>query len=251
MKKVIAALSIAVAALSSTAFAAPTEVVVRVISQDAKFVGDSMGGAEVILRDAKSGKILARGVTRGGTGDTEKIMAAKGRSPARASDSAAEFRTTININRPLLVRVEIKGPLNFPKTMQRATTERWVVPGKTASVGDGWVIELPGLAVRVIEPTPLLFRRGQPQVLTAEVQLMCGCPISAGGLWDSGNYDVSVEVRQDGKLHEVVELPFATAPGRFAAAWTPKMSGKSDLTVIARNRVTGNTGVLTEKIQVK
>ena len=251
MRKSIVASSLALFLLPSTAFAAPTEVVVRVISQDAKFVGDSMGGAEVILRDAKTGKILAKGLTRGGTGDTEKIMAAKGRSPARASDSAAEFRTTININRPLLVRVEIKGPLNFRKTMQRATTERWVVPGKTASVGDGWVIELPGLAVRIIEPTPLLFRRGQPHVLTAEVQLMCGCPISAGGLWDSGNYDVSVEVRQDGKLREVVELPFAAAPGRFAAAWTPKMSGKSDLIVIARNRVTGNTGVLTEKIQVK
>jgi len=231
--------------------AKPTEIVVRVISQDAKFVGESMGGAEVILRDAKSGNILAKGVTSGGTGDTEKIMAAKGRSPDRASDTAAAFRTTIDIKRPLLVRVEISGPLGFPKTMQRAMSERWLIPGPSASVGDGWVIELPGLAVRMIAPTPSLFTRGQPNVLTAEVQLMCGCPITPGGLWNSANYDVRAEIRQRGMLREEILLPFVAAPGRFEANWTPKTSGKADLIIIASNRITGNTGVLTKKIQVK
>ncbi len=249
MIKFIMVSSIALGALSNAAFATPAEVVVRVISQDAKFVGDSMGGAEVILRDAKTGNILAIGITSGGTGDTEKIMAAKGRSPVRSSDTAAAFRTTINIKRPLLVRVEIKGPLSFQKTMQRATTERWLVPGPAS--GDGWVVELPGLAIRMISPTPMSFKRRQPRALTAEVQLMCGCPITAGGLWNAANYDVSAEVHQRGKLREIVALPFAAGPGRFAADWTPKISGKTDLIIIARNRITGNTGVLTEKIQVK
>ncbi len=233
------------------AHATPNEVVVRVISQDAKFVGDSMGGAEVILRNAESGDILAKGVTSGGTGDTDKIMAAKGRAPARASDTAAAFRTTIDIKRPLLVRVEIKGPLGFPKTMQRATSERWLVPGQNAGVGDGWIVELPGLAVKLVDPMPPAFIRGVPHLLTAEVQLMCGCPITPGGLWDSANYEVSAELRQSRKLREVVPLPFATSPGRFAVTWTPKTSGKADLIIIARNRITGNTGVLIEKIRVK
>ena len=233
------------------AHAAPTEVVVRVISQDAKFVGDSMGGAEVILRSAESGDILAKGVTSGGTGDTEKIMAARGRAPARASDTAAAFRTTIDIKRPLLIRVEIKGPLGFPKTMQRATSERWLVLGQNAGVGDGWIIELPGLAVKLVDPMPPAFIRGVPHVLTAEVQLMCGCPITPGGLWDSANYDVSAELRQSGKLREVVPLQFVTSPGRFAVLWTPKTSGKADLIIIARNRISENTGVLIEKIRVR
>lgn len=251
MIKSIVTLLIALGLLSSAAIAEPTEVVVRVISQDAKFVGDSMGGAEVILSDAKNGQILAKGITSGGTGDTDKIMAAKGRSPARASDTAASFRTTIDTKRPLLVRIDIKGPLGFPKTMQRATSERWLVPGQNAVVGDGWVVELPGLAVRLIDPVPVAFIREQKHVLTAEVQLMCGCPITPAGLWDSANYEVSAQVRQDGKLREVVLLPFSAAPGRFAASWTPKTKGKADLIIIARNRTTGNTGVLTERIRVK
>lgn len=230
--------------------AKPTEIVVRVISQDAKFVGASMGGAEVIVRDANSGAILATGVTSGGTGDTDKIMAAKGRSPERASDHAAAFRTTIDVKRPQLVRVEIKGPLGFPKTMQRAMSERWIIPGQAANVGDGWVIELPGLALRMIAPTPSSFRYGQPHKLTAEVQLMCGCPITPGGLWDAANYDVSAEVRQGGMLRDQVSLPFDAAPGQFTSNWTPRVLGKADLIIIARNRVTGNTGVLTEKIKV-
>lgn len=231
--------------------ARPTEIVVRVMSQDAKFVGDSMGGAEVVLRDAKSGTIFAKGVTSGSTGDTEKIMAPKGRSPNRASEPVAAFRTAIDINRPTLVRVEIKGPLGFPKTMQRAVSERWLVPGQTAGGGEGWVVELPGLAVRMVSPTPSLFKRGQSNAMTAEVQLMCGCPITPGGLWDSAHYDVRAEVRQGGVLREEVALPFAAVPGRFATNWTPNISGKADLIIIAHNRVTGNTGVLTEKIMVK
>lgn len=251
MIKSIVTLLVALGLLSSAAIAEPTEVVVRVISQDAKFVGDSMGGAEVVLRDTKSDKILAKGITSGGTGDTEKIMAAKGRSPARASDTAASFRTTIDVQRPLLVRVEIKGPLGFPNTMQRTTSERWLVPGQNAGDNDGWVVELPGLAVRLLDPMPIAFIRGEAQILTAEVQLMCGCPITPAGLWDSANYEVVAEVRQDGKLREVVLLPFSAAPGRFAASWTPKTKGKADLIIIARNRTTGNTGVLTERIRVK
>lgn len=251
MLKLKPLLLLASLAAVSPLHAKPTEIVVRVISQDAKFVGDSMGGAEVILRDAKSGAILAKGVTRGGTGDTDKIMAAKGRSPERASDTAAAFRTTIEIERPLLVRLEIKGPLGFPKTMQRAMSERWLVPGSAASARDGWLIELPGLALRMIDPAPSFFKRGQSHNVTAEVQLMCGCPITAGGLWDAENYDVTAEVRQGGILREEVSLPFVAAPGRFSANWTPKISGRADLIFVARNRTTGNTGVLTEKIHVR
>jgi hypothetical protein len=135
--------------------------------------------------------------------------------------------------------------------MQRATSERWLVPGQNAGDSDGWVVELPGLAVRLLDPEPIAFIRGETQILTAEVQLMCGCPIPPAGLWDSANYEVVAEVRQNGKLREVVTLPFSAAPGRFAANWTPKTKGKADLTIIARNRITGNTGVLTEKIRVK
>lgn len=58
----------------SPALAEPTQVVVRAVSKDAKFIGDSMGGVDVTLTDAKSGKVLARGKVAGATGDTKKIV---------------------------------------------------------------------------------------------------------------------------------------------------------------------------------
>ena len=74
----------AVLLFAAPAIAEPTPVTVRVISQDAKFVGDSTGGAQVILRDAESGHILAEGITAGGTGNTDQIMQSTGRSPLPA-----------------------------------------------------------------------------------------------------------------------------------------------------------------------
>lgn len=51
-------------AISAPAYAEPTPVTVRVISQDAKFVGDGMGGARVTLREAREGHRTADGQGR-------------------------------------------------------------------------------------------------------------------------------------------------------------------------------------------
>jgi len=68
--------SVAAAAFCGPIAAEPTAVDVRVISKGAKFVGTSMGGCEVVIRDAETGEILARGKTAGSTGDTDRIMRA-------------------------------------------------------------------------------------------------------------------------------------------------------------------------------
>ena len=65
-----------IVAVGGGAQAEPTEIVVRVLSRDAKFIGSSMGGAQVTLRDVKSGDVLAEGQTSGGTGDTGLLMKA-------------------------------------------------------------------------------------------------------------------------------------------------------------------------------
>ena len=38
-----------------------TEVMIRAQSKDAKFIGTSIGGAKVIVKDAETGEILAEG----------------------------------------------------------------------------------------------------------------------------------------------------------------------------------------------
>jgi hypothetical protein len=129
--------------------------------------------------------------------------------------------------------------------------ERWLIPGQSAATGDGWVVELPGLAIRMAAGTPDVFRRGQPSKLAAQVQLMCGCPITAGGMWDAAHYEVTAELRQRGAATERLSFGFVEAPGRFTADWTPTAGGRAELLIIARNRITGNTGVLTRRVTIR
>lgn len=244
MKRLMALIPMLLVAVP--AWAEPTPVKVHAISQDAKFIGDSMGGVEVVLRDAKTGKILAKGLTVGGTGDTKKIMEAVGRSPMLTTPDAAHYSTTLDISVPTLVKVELRGPLGRPLTMQRATSERWLVPG--ISAGDGWVVELPGLAIEVDGVSAMI--AGRAATVTAKVGLMCGCPITPGGLWDAADYDVTAELRRKGATPERTALAFSSAPGLFSSAITPRFSGKGELWIVARNIRTGNAGVARVPVRI-
>ena len=140
------------AGLPVAAAAEPTDLVIRVISEGGKFVGTSMGGAEIIVRDVRSGEVLAHGRTAGSTGDTARIMKGGPRGTPLADETAAAFRTTIDIDEPRLVEVEAYGPLAQPQAAVRVTSQRWVLPGRGATQGDGWLLELPGLVVDLVEP---------------------------------------------------------------------------------------------------
>ena len=52
----------------------PTQIIVRVVSKDAKVIGSGVGGALVRIKNLETGVILAQGKQEGGTGDTERIM---------------------------------------------------------------------------------------------------------------------------------------------------------------------------------
>ena len=231
--------------LASPALAEPTPVTVHVISQDAKFVGDSTGGAQVILRDAESGRILAEGVTKGGTGNTDRIMQSTGRSPLRATPDAAAFHATLDIVRPTLVELEVKGALGRPGSAVRVTAQRWMMPGVPMTTGDGWNIELPGLAV-----TPTVRIEPEGLQVTAKVEPMCGCPLTPGGLWDAADYQVEASLWQEDRQDRRVGLAFATAPGGFAGTLQLPPAGRYTLVLFARNTNTGNSGLGRIEIQI-
>jgi hypothetical protein len=54
-------LMVAVVSAALTARAEPTQLEVRVISKGAKFVGTSMGGVLITIRNADTGELLAEG----------------------------------------------------------------------------------------------------------------------------------------------------------------------------------------------
>ena len=200
MKMVIALAAVLVA---TPALAVPTPVTVRVISQGAKFIGTGMGGVDVVLADAATGEALAKGHIDGGTGDTAKIMNGCPRGTPIADDKSAKFDTMIDINAPREVRVLVMGPMKPAGVAVSKLETRWLIPGQPV-VGDGWVVELPGLA--------LTAHREGAQVI-ADVSMLCGCPIAPGTLWDEKRFELKAWTNG-----AAVALKWAGQTGRFAAA---------------------------------
>ena len=230
---------------SNAVRAEPTEVVVRALSKDAKFIGDSMGGVQVTLTDVATGHELAKGLIVGTTGDTQRIMVApRQRGATLSTPEAAAFRTTLDLGRPTLVKVEAVGPLGKPHAQITVTSMKWLLPGQSL-VGDGWLLEFPGL---VVEPTWDVETNALK--IDAKVTLMCGCPIEPGGLWDAAKYEVRATLMDGDKAISSTALAYAGKPSTFAGKLPKPKAGAYRLRVIATNPETGNTGVVDQPVSV-
>lgn len=228
------------------ASAEPTDIVVRVLGKDSKFVGTSMGGMRIILRDAHTGEILATGVTQGGTGDTKRIMHEdRGARAQLSDDSAAKFTATLDLDEPRLIEVEAYGPLAQPQAATRVLSSQWVIPGRGISGGDGWILHLPGLVVDVLgPPAHVKLPAKTPSVpLSANVPMMCGCPIEPQGLWDADTIEVKAIVKRDGKRIGEVRLAYAGTTSQFAGSVPVEAPGAYEVIVYAHDQKTGNTGL--------
>jgi hypothetical protein len=226
--------------------AEPTRVLVRAQALDAKFIGDHMGGVRVSLTDTSTGKVLAQGLTKGGTGDTARIMKSPHvRGAELATAEAAGFEATLDLARPTLVRVHAEGPAGKPASAVSTSATMWVIPGRDV-LGDGWLLTLAGL---VIEPTVAPDGRGGLRI-DAKVTLMCGCPIEAGGLWDAANY--TVEARLFSGNREVAKAPlaFTGETSRFAGSLASLPPGHYRLELAAFDRQTPNAGVISQAVDI-
>jgi hypothetical protein len=239
MNSKISLLALPLLALAAPGLAEPTEVTVRIISQDAKFVGTSMGGVTITLSDGQSGEVLAQGLTEGGTGDTALIMNSEGRSPLRATDDAAAFSTTLDIEQPTLVNLQAHGPENYPQSAIYVSQQRWVMPGEDVTAGGGWIVELPGL---VIAPDAVI--EGRDVAVSAKVSPMCGCPIAPGGLWPAEEYVVTASLWQDGRQVAEAGMDFASAPGNYEGRIPIPDQGEFELVLFAKNTRSGNSGLV-------
>ena len=231
---------------TTLAQAEPTEVTVRVLSKDAKFIGTSMGGMQVTLSDAETGKVLAQGLTEGGTGNTKLLMHKNGgRRAPLADETAASFHATLDLSEPRLIKASAYGPLGYSASAHGVTATQWVVPGRNLTGGDGWVLELPGFVVTLTAPeTPIVASASAgPIALKAKVTMMCGCPIEPGGLWDANGYEVKGILYKDGKQVETAALAYAGETSMFAGSLPVPAPGRYRLFVYAYDAANGNTGV--------
>lgn len=243
MKAQLVFLMLAALAVPAAALAEPTDLTIRVISLGGKFVGSTMGGVDITVRDVRTGGILAHGRTAGSTGDTARIMAGGPRNTPVADESAAAFRARIDIAEPTLIEVPAYGPLAQPQAAVRVTAQQWIVPGRHVTQGDGWVLEMPGL-VDVVEPAAhQRIGTGRAVRLAANVALMCGCPIEPGGPWDAARYDVRATLTRDGREASEITLVYAGRTGLFAGELPIEAQGPHVIMVTAVDRMTGAAGV--------
>jgi hypothetical protein len=231
--------------VSGNVLATPTDITVRVIAKDAKFIGSGMDGARVVLQDANSGEVLAEGIAQGNTGDTKKIMRApRIRGQALSTEGSGSYTTTLDLAQPTKIQVVVEGPLSNPDSANRVTATQWVVPGKHLTGGDGWLLEMPGFSVTA-QALVSASRADDSAVLTmtATVTMMCGCPIEPGGLWDANGYEVAAILTDSAGNSTTIPMSYAGKTSVFSGSAPLTGSGPFEAAVYAYDSSNGNTGV--------
>lgn len=232
--------------LASAAQAEPTHVMIRAQALDAKFIGDHMGGVKVTLTDATTGRRLASGLTKGGTGDTPKLMKTPRVRGVQVTDGdTAGFDAVLDLTKPTLVRADAEGPVGKPASAIHVSSTLWVIPGRNVT-GDGWVLTFPGL---VIEPKATPTGPGALKIDT-KVSLMCGCPIEPGGLWDANTYSIQASLLRAGRVAAQKTLAYAGQPSQFTGDFADVPPGRYVLRIVATDAKTPNSGVWQQAVDI-
>ena len=223
-----------------------TTLVVRAKARDAKFIGSSIGGARIIVREATSGEILAEGFTSGSTGNTQRIMKDPQVRHQPLSDAeTAGFTAQLDLERPTFVTVEGYAPWQQPQARAKVSTQLWLIPGKDIT-GDGLVLDFPGFVVNILNPqTHERLATGDSIPVTANVVMMCGCPVTEGGLWDASQYEVQALLSKDGEKIASIPLQQKDKPSTFTGQLPAREPGLYEVSVYAYDPKTGNTGLAT------
>ena len=241
-----------------------TQIDVRVIAKDGKYLGDDIGGALVTIHDVHTGELLARGTTSGGSGQQNLMDISLTRSEVLPVDEASVFSTSLDLCEPRLIRVTAYGPLAAQQSANTVSLTQWVYPGKNITGGEkggGFLLEVPGLIVQVLNPPTHYLPQTAPQSIEirANVTMMCGCPIGKGHPpWHPEQFDVMAVIKQGESSS--IELPLKYdedaphgAPSQFVNNWEvpENQTGQSqiyEIMVSAFQQKTGNTGV--EKVTI-
>lgn len=233
-----------------------TRVVVRAIAHDAKFIGTSMGGIEVTIKKAGTGDVLAQGMIEGGTGDTDRLVRSDWKRYEQLSTpGAAHFETTLGLSEPVFVTVEASGPKGYPESAVTVSRQLWLLPGKHMD-DDGIVLTFPGFVIDFQnDQTEFQLSDGSADgisiPITAKVVMMCGCPTSPDGLWDSNPMEISAEIIRDGSVVDRFPLEFAGTMSTFSGLFKATEKGTYTIRITAFDDRTSNTGVARKNITVQ
>ena len=241
----IAIAAAALALLSLPALAETTDVKIQVRAVDAKFIGSGVGGLNVVIEDAQTGDLLASGEITGATGDTEALMKqGQTRGHAPATPDSASFTASMDIDRPVLARIRIAGPLAVAQSIRHLSVTQWVLPGRD-QVDPGVVLQLPGL---IVSPVEVAVTDGELRA-GVDVTMICGCPITEGGLWDSNDFSVNASLYREGEKVQTFPLEFTGQTNRFAGKTSAPEPGSYELWISAFESNADNTGAWHQRLE--
>jgi hypothetical protein len=229
-----------------------TKLLVRAVSHDAKIIGSNVGGAEITIRDAQTGDVLARGTQLGSTGSTELIMT-KPRERGETvfdTEDAGGYLATVELAAPKLLEVTAEGPLGTPQAMQRSSKTIWLVPGRDV-LGEGLVLVLNGFTIRLESPLPDgTSPAGEPIGVRVHVEMLCGCPLTPGGMWDSDRIEILARVLSEGEVISETPLTYLGERSKFGGAVVAPEAGVYELEVLAIDTQRANFGRLVHRVTV-
>jgi hypothetical protein len=239
-------------------------MLIRVQANGGKFLADDIGGAEVTVRDARTGRWLDGGRAQGpdsGTlqqgyvsGASRSAVVTPGIPPAPLlvqwlvpkTGKTSGLTVHLPITQPTLLEVEVYGPLGGLQSARRVVTSTWAVPGQPITQEPGFVVELPGLVVQVQQPPTHLEYSSVPQSVSfmVNVTMMCGCPIGPGLAWIPEDFTVTAAVERigSGEPPAHVNLGFLQSPSLFQGSFTLKERGFYQAAITAVQKSTGNLG---------
>jgi len=232
--------------------AVTTRVMVRAIAKDAKVIGDGVGGAVIRIRDVETGQLLAEGVQKGGTGNTQAIMMderSRGLTAFGADPKAAGFLAELSLSEPTLVDISAQGPGTPAHAVGRASKTILLIPGHDL-VGEGIILELNGFRVELLEPSAASLKSGERLNVQARITMMCGCPTQPDGLWDSNDFTLVARLLHNGAIVEKAHLVFSGETSVFDASLPLDAPGSYVLEVIAVDAGKGNTGMARTELTV-
>lgn len=242
MKKLLIFLCLASSSAAFAQEAKETKIIVRTKAKDAKFIGSSMGGSMIMIKDALTGELLAKGLTQGGTGNTQAIMRTPLERYNESFQGAAAFETTLNLSKPVFVDIQALGPVNHESRVM-SNTQVWLIPGKHLDE-QGVILEMPGFIIDGLFPKThqgFSIENDQSIEIKANMVMMCGCTISEGGLWDGSQMEVEAHVYVDGVFWKTLQMK-NTEENTFISSLQLERTGNHEVIITAFDPRSKNTG---------
>lgn len=195
-----------------------TSILIRVQARGGKFLGPDIGYSNITVRNVATGELLAQSVAAGDSGQ----IGGSGATPPPVNPSngvvltepltptwiwptpgdpspTAGFLANFDLEAPALVEIAAAGISNGISDQYVTSVRMWLWPGAQLTTEPGLVLEMPGLAVRILAPGPLQpapFKAPIP--VEAWVTMMCGCEIGKPA-WPASQFEVNAWlVKPDG-----------------------------------------------------